>query len=594
MPWTVEIHHIYLRSSGDATLVIARHPAVGANPPIARAVLIDAGRAGGGGYVDGYINANAPAIQLHAMVVTHFDEDHYYGIINLLQRPVTPRYHNAIIYDCGSLPVARRTDYYNNPYGVLVPKVSKYQVYLNAIAARPGVRHATAGVNSFYIVQYDGNNFPTLPIAPAVPAVAGFRPPTWLLGKDVLWGNGGSGPPGPVWAETPPAYAPNHPTLRCVVANKWVQQVAGPARFISTVDIFNGPLRMTDAQIARLESAKEQDNAKSLGFLLEFNQFRYYIAGDLERAQEDGLATLHTAPPQPNPGVVAFINRTNDATGRVLAMKTSHHGAATASSRTFLTMLRPSAAFISCGRRNRYWHPFPETTNSLDGYPEHPVGANAADQHPDVPPTPPLPPIRHYLTGYQAAGLTLGGESSQTAGPDGGSIRLLVSEAQSQRDRRGQVFRGVRAAANQISVTAVLGLTPAQLDTIASTAVTHGAVSACSVAAGGTLAHADGAKSAAALAGDGIDMAHAAVAGLVSVGVAAAAGAPPGGAQAAATAAVAALGPGMAAAIGPGTAAAIGATVAGAAGAAITTAAQNAVPPAAGPAATAAGMAGRT
>ncbi|TDV55948.1 hypothetical protein [Actinophytocola oryzae] len=578
MPWTLEIHHIYLRRPGDATLIIARHPAVGAHPPIARAVLIDGGDKGGGGYVNAYINAFAPAINLDAIVVTHFDKDHFYGITELLQRPVTPRYHNAIVYDCGRLPNLRLFDTYTDQHNVPNVRASKYSVYRNAIAAR-GMLHATADVNSFDIARYDANHFPT------VPNVAGSEPPTWLLGKDVLWGNGL-----PAWAENPPAHAPLHPTLRCVVANKWVRQVAGLPRFISTVDIFNGPNRMSNAQIAAYESAKTQDNAKSLGFLLEFNGFRYYVAGDLFRQQEDGLNTIRAVPMQFNPGVGAFLNQNGNAAGRVLAMKTSHHGAVTSSSREFLTRLRPSAAVVSCGYNNSYGHPHPEVVNSLDGYPELPIGRDALNRHPTVPPKPPLPPILHYLTGYLTMAHTRAGDAGRTAGPPGASIRLTVTEAQSQRDCRGQVFRGVRAAADRVSTVTNLGLTAAQLDAIADAAVMRGVIAATAVAVGAGPATATAVGNAVESAGN---RGGGGVPGLVSVAVAAAAAAPGAGAQAAAIAAVAAAGPGWAAAIGLGAAQVIGAAVVpGATAASITAAAQGAGPAVSVPGATAAGFAG--
>ena len=566
MPWSLEIHHIFLGGAGDSTLIRARHPAVGANGPVDRTVLIDGGRAAGGTSVHNYLNSQQP-ITINVIAVTHFDEDHYYGIIKLLARPAPTRYDNAIIYDCGQLPAARLTNMRQNQYGVNVARPSQYRAYRDACVARART-HATRTVNSFDIARYDANDAPQLP-----PAAAGVRPPTWLLGKDIMWGNGAV-----AWAENPPAWAPGAPTLRCVVANKWVRQAGVPAPaplFISDVDIYNGPFRMANALIADYENDKVQDNAKSLGFLLEFNNFRYYVAGDLERAQEDGSQTVRAAPPAFYPGVRALLNPAGTAAGRVLAMKTSHHGAATASSRAFLTALRPSAAFISNGTRNRHRHPFRQTINSLDGYQEVPVNANLQNVHGGAPPPPPLPPIANYLTGFQVPGgvpVTLGGVVSQTAGPPGGHVRLNVTEAQSQRDQRGQVYRGVVAALTQFSATAGLGLTPVQIDAFADLAV-RDVVGACGVVVGTTVAICAAGTGKALEAGDTLTAAGAVVPGLVSAGVAAA-----GGGLAAAAAAINAVGPGRAVGAGPGTTAVLSRVVTNAAAANITAAGNAAAP----------------
>jgi competence protein ComEC len=45
--------------------------------------------------------------------------------------------------------------------------------------------------------------------------------------------------------------------------------------------------------------------------------------------------------------------------------KAGHHGSRTASSDELLSAVRPSLAVISCGRRNKYGHPAPETLARL-------------------------------------------------------------------------------------------------------------------------------------------------------------------------------------------------------------------------------------
>jgi len=46
-------------------------------------------------------------------------------------------------------------------------------------------------------------------------------------------------------------------------------------------------------------------------------------------------------------------------------LKVAHHGSYTASSKEFITMLRPEIAVISCGKNNRYGHPHKETLERL-------------------------------------------------------------------------------------------------------------------------------------------------------------------------------------------------------------------------------------
>lgn len=46
-------------------------------------------------------------------------------------------------------------------------------------------------------------------------------------------------------------------------------------------------------------------------------------------------------------------------------LKVGHHGSATSSSTAFISAVRPRWAVISCGRRNRYGHPRPETMERL-------------------------------------------------------------------------------------------------------------------------------------------------------------------------------------------------------------------------------------
>jgi hypothetical protein len=123
----------------------------------------------------------------------------------------------------------------------------------------------------------------------------------------------------------------------------------------------------------------------------------------------------------------------------VHAIKVSHHGSNTATSRAFIDRLRPMAAFISCGTANSYFHPALAT-------------ANPALHAPGIPPN---RPVLHYLTGYQVRNppASRAGVAGVTAGdphylvPRRGHIVLTVTAAQSVRDQRGARYLDVEAAA---------------------------------------------------------------------------------------------------------------------------------------------------
>lgn len=413
MPWTLEIHHLDVGSSGDCTIIIARHPGAG-GAAIERTVLIDAGKASTNP-ITGIARAQnvhnyligLPVAHVDVIIATHYDDDHYSGLYYLLRMPAPSIYDHAIVYDQGQPPL--RDEYYRrSPTRDHLGNITghkdstDYLQYLKALRNNTNVRRATLFVNSFQIVQYNGNhhaaypppalvppppaplpaplavpvpdNYPAPPPGgwapagadwlnteyyggvPPVPAgganvndqrpVTGqaVLPPHWLLGREVMWGNGMDGRngrpafgPGPI---VPPA---NGPTLTCIAANKWTHQAAGPS-FVSTLDIFNGPNRMTNARINLLENGQPgpDDNSKSLGFILQFNNFRYYIAGDLPVAQEDGATNFRSLPAAVfKDGVRQFLNPNDNIPGRVTIIKASHHGSDTSTSREFVEQLRP-------------------------------------------------------------------------------------------------------------------------------------------------------------------------------------------------------------------------------------------------------------
>jgi beta-lactamase superfamily II metal-dependent hydrolase len=87
------------------------------------------------------------------------------------------------------------------------------------------------------------------------------------------------------------------------------------------------------------------ENSRSLGLLIQVNNFKFYSAGDLDSPVEDSVAN--------------YI-------GNVNAAKISHHGSNTSTSSYFLSKLNPKVVFISVGDNNSYGHPHQQTIERLN------------------------------------------------------------------------------------------------------------------------------------------------------------------------------------------------------------------------------------
>lgn len=418
LAWRLEIHHFDVRSSGDATLVIAREvPPLAGAVPVVRSALIDGGRFGYAPILHANIVAALGANPLNVMIATHYDADHLNGLTRLLRMPGP--YDNVRIFDQG-WPAAA-------PDGNL----TNYLKAINGLTAAGGAVAALAGVplarvRRTHTVLSDGG----LPLGvPAALAIIGLPavPPVAAIATAADWLLTPGAPADILWDGYPAAIPVGAPTMECIAVNKFVRVFGGG---------IGGPFAGG--------MAADPKNEKSLAFEVRFGNFRYYVGGDIEAVQEAQIQL--------------FLNNADNAAGRLLAMKASHHGANTATDRAFVDQVRPDAVLISCGRHNAYFHPAQETVNVLDGFPALP-----AVPHPAVPPAvPPDRPVPYYLTGYQVslpAPQSLGGDVSVTAGDplampvEYGSISLTVTAAESAADVRGGLYLGVRAAALQAATT---------------------------------------------------------------------------------------------------------------------------------------------
>lgn len=397
MAWSLEIHHLGLRGSGDCTLIVAREVGVAAHA-VARiqAVLVDGGHDNDAADINAYIDQVMPEAEgiIKAVVVTHYDADHFNGVRGLLALGGLDRNFDAVrIYDQGWSAEGMGEENYARYLRAMNGRRPNDGQAIAALAAHTRTRPTSAIRSTNTAIELDrdlAHNVANLG-PPAIPDndPAGAR--NWLVGREIMW------------AGAAPAGAP---TMTCVAANQVVQ---GGHAVVGAV---------TDGEAGK--------NRRSLGFIVAFGNFRYYVGGDMEIEQETALAPIL------NPG--------DDLAGRVVAVKASHHGAKTSNPRVFFRRLRPDAVFISVGDENQYSHPDQRVLNYLEGYnidsdaEPRPSVAVAAD------------PIDYYLTGYQyvpAAALPL--SLTDAHGRTAGCPRAQEVNDQDVPLRRGHVVLKVSA-----------------------------------------------------------------------------------------------------------------------------------------------------
>ena len=106
----------------------------------------------------------------------------------------------------------------------------------------------------------------------------------------------------------------------------------------------NDKIKLKNGYIACVfDGTKGEENAESMGLLININGTKILTLGDLPKEYEDTL------------DIKADI------------LKVSHHGSKTSTSKEFVGKVSPKAALISAGRNNRYSHPTTEVLENLDG-----------------------------------------------------------------------------------------------------------------------------------------------------------------------------------------------------------------------------------
>lgn len=116
-------------------------------------------------------------------------------------------------------------------------------------------------------------------------------------------------------------------------------------------------------------------NEHSLVFQLDYGEFHMLLTGDMSAKGEADLVRLETAVTEEMQTGTAQrdVSRSGKTEGKadptgaggIWILKVAHHGSGYSSSEDFLAWLQPDYAVISCGERNRYGHPHPDTVKRL-------------------------------------------------------------------------------------------------------------------------------------------------------------------------------------------------------------------------------------
>ncbi len=91
------------------------------------------------------------------------------------------------------------------------------------------------------------------------------------------------------------------------------------------------------------------ENAYSLVLLMRYGEFEALFTGDVEKEGEEELIQVLREEIQTS----------------VEVLKVAHHGSRYSTSETFLSLIQPKVAVISCGKNNSYGHPHEETMERL-------------------------------------------------------------------------------------------------------------------------------------------------------------------------------------------------------------------------------------
>ncbi|MBO9728494.1 MAG: hypothetical protein J7623_07655 [Chitinophaga sp.] len=311
----LEIHHINVEN-GDATMILIHNTAVDTFPA---AVLIDGGLRESNAFIKNYfrncLRDSMPVAHFKYMILSHHHQDHYYGFKSLGDSAFI---QVDTVIDVGGYKL-------NSTYAAIAPPDSSGPA-LSRGGTGPRFRSAyLGGLKKAY-------NRGLLKSRSSV--ITSFPRD---IGKSITIGTVNGIPV----------------TLTCVAGASYTYDRSRNA-------VSNGV------------SAANNCNDYSLGFVLQYGEFRYFTAGDLGGQntgnsidQETTLARgLDTLLPSLSYSFDSTAT-TDSVTGHICAFKVSHHGSDHSTNAVFL-QIRPAVAIVSAGNKKTWALPNPAFQHRLD------------------------------------------------------------------------------------------------------------------------------------------------------------------------------------------------------------------------------------
>lgn len=288
----VEIHHLDV-GQGDSTLVLVKYDA-----QLQYSILVDGGDSGQAPLIHEYLN-RAGVRSLDTLCITHYDKDHVRGVLELLAH--SPICQNAAVFDRGE-----------------TGDVDLDKKLVNVIDRGKAPDGKDAMIEEDRLFASEEEELHHLLAETAKRRVTAGR-----RGKEVV---------GEMLLSIGPEHAPVL-TFQCVAGNGYL---------------------LGGGYVEPLHSDRE--NAMSLGFLLRFKEFAYFMGGDAPGVRANDLE-----------GAIGECLTGHLGLGHVCAVHVSHHGSHHSTRDTYIGTIEPTCAFVSAGVNRKFQHPRQEPIDVLQG-----------------------------------------------------------------------------------------------------------------------------------------------------------------------------------------------------------------------------------